>query len=238
MSKLLKSVWITGASTGIGRALAKEFAANGEFVIATSRRKEVIENYAKELGDKSGNILALKLDVTDLKSMKEFYDSVSKEHNISCLINNAGLTSFNEAEKDSLETIQKIIETNLLGSIFTMKTVLPEMQKNKSGTIINMLSVVTKKIFTGSSAYSATKSGLLAYSNSLREEVRQYNIRIINVIPGATQTPIWPNSTLEKKSYRMMSPAELAKLIFNLYSVKSNMVAEEIVLRPIQGDLE
>lgn len=237
MSKPEKAVWITGTGSGIGKALAIEFANNGNTVIATSNRKNIAELIKKENGADAKNIAAFHLNVTDKKAVTEFYNSVSDKYSILCLINNAGTTSFKNAHQDSIEEIENIINTNLLGSIYCIKTVLPDMLKNKSGTIINMLSVVTKKVFTGSSAYSASKSGLLAYTNALREEVRKENIRIINVSPGATQTPMWSNNALEKYSYRMMSPVELAKFIYHVYSIKSNLVAEDIVIRPIQGDI-
>jgi len=237
MSNLEKAVWITGASSGIGKELALEFASKGEIVFATARKKTSIESYKKDLGDKSDNLFAYSLDITDKKALMDFHDSISGKYNISCLINNAGATSFKKADQDSIEDIEKIINTNLLGAIYAIKTVLPGMFAASNGSIINLLSVVTKKIFTGSSAYSASKMGLMAYANSLREEVRANNIRIINVSPGATQTPIWPNNALEKHSYRMMSPAELAKLIYHIYSIKSNLVVEDISIRPIQGDI-
>ncbi len=237
MSELEKAVWITGASSGIGKELALEFARNGEIVIATARRINPLESLKKSLDEHSDKILTYAFDITNKKAVTEFYNSVSEKYSIGCLINNAGATSFKKAEQNSIDEIETIINTNLLGSIYAIKTVLPGMLQRKAGTIINMLSVVTKKILTGSSAYSASKSGLMAYTNTLREEVRSSNIRIVNVSPGATQTPIWPNSALEKHSYRMMSPSEIAKLIYHIYSIKSNLVVEDISLRPIQGDI-
>ncbi len=237
MSELDKAVWITGASSGIGKELALEFVRNGEIVIATARRNISLESLKKNAEEHSDKIITYAFDITDKKAISEFYNSVSDKYNIACLINNAGATSFKKAEQNSIEEIETIVNTNLLGSIYAIKTVLPGMMQRKSGTIINMLSVVTKKILSGSSAYSASKSGLMAYSNTLREEVRNSNIRIVNVSPGATQTPIWPNSALEKHSYRMMSPSEIAKLIYHIYSIKSNLVVEDITLRPIQGDI-
>jgi short-subunit dehydrogenase len=111
------------------------------------------------------------------------------------------------------------------------------MINNNSGTIINILSVVTEKIFTKSSAYSASKAGLLAYVNVLREEVRANNIKVINVIPGATKTPIWHPKAIEKNSERMMSPKEIADIIYDLHLLEGIMVPEQLTLRPIQGDL-
>lgn len=238
MDKLQKAVWITGTSSGIGKELTLEFARKDETVIATSRRVNLIENYKKELGEKESNVIPVELDISDLKSIESFHKKFSKEFFIAALINNAGVTSFKSAKEDSLEEIKRIIEVNLLGAIYSIKKVLPKMIEMNCGTIINILSVVTHKIFLGSSAYSASKAGLLAYTNSLREEIRENNIRIINIIPGATKTPIWNSSVLEKKSHRMMSPEDIAKLVYYVYSIKSNLVTEEIVIRPIQGDLE
>ncbi len=232
-----KAIWITGASSGIGKALTLEFARNGETVIASSRRLNLIEAYAKEHGYENSNVIPVELDLTDLNSIEKFYQKYSIEYFIETLINNAGITSFKSAIEDSIDQIKEIINVNLLGAIYAIKKVLPEMIKNNSGSIINILSVVIHKIFTGSSAYSASKAGLLAYTNSLREEVRDNNIRIINVIPGATKTPIWESKVLEKYSHRMMSPEDLAKLIYYVYSIKNNLVTEEIIIRPIKGDL-
>ncbi|MEG8945886.1 SDR family NAD(P)-dependent oxidoreductase [Rosettibacter firmus] len=234
---LKKAIWITGASSGIGKALTLEFARNGEIVIATSRRVNLIENYKQEFGDNSLNIIPEEVNLADLNSIENFYNKYSGKYFFNTLINNAGISSFKNALDDSLEDIKKIIEVNLLGAIYSIKKVLPKMIEMNNGTIINILSVVTQKIFSGSSAYSAAKSGLLAYSNSLREEVRKNNIRVINVIPGATKTPIWDSKVLEKYSHRMMSPEDIAKLIYQIYSIKNNIVTEEIVIRPIEGDL-
>jgi len=153
------------------------------------------------------------------------------------LINNAGITSFKKVEHNSLEDIESIIQTNLLGSIYTIKAVLPLMIKKNKGTIINILSVVTEKIFQQSGAYSASKAGLKAFSQVLREEVRKYNIRVINVYPAATNTDIWSEENKTKFAHRMMNPADIAKMVISIYEHPGNVVTEEIVLRPIEGDL-
>ncbi len=237
MNDKKNAVWITGASSGIGRALSVEFAKNGFFVLGTARRKELLDELKNSLGDFRDNFEGHRLDLSDFNSLNEFYNKISSFYQIDCLINNAGTTSFKNAVDNSVEEIENIIQVNLLGSIFAIKSVLPEMIERKSGTIINILSVVTRKIFTASSAYSASKSGLYAYANVLREEVRDKNIRVINVLPAATATAIWPEGILKKYSERMMSVENIANLICRVYSEKSNLVSEELVLRPIKGDL-
>jgi short-subunit dehydrogenase len=232
-----KVIWITGASSGIGKSLAIEFLENNFIVIGTARRIELLNELKIQLGEKGKYFEPFKLDLSNSSSILKFYSEISKQHKIDCLINNAGLTSFNKSYDDSIEDIESIINVNLLGSISAIKAVLPEMMEKKSGTIINILSVVTQKLFTASSAYSASKAGLMAYTNVLREEVRDKNIRVINVSPGATATSIWPEKVLNQHSERMMEPKQLANLIFKIYSEKGNLVVENIFVRPITGDL-
>jgi len=231
------AVWITGASSGIGKALACKFAKNGIFVLGTARRNDLLDEIKNELGEFSTFFMCHQLDISDFSLVSEFHKKISTEYQIECLINNAGTTSFKNAIENSIQEIEDIIQVNLLGSIYAIKTVLPEMLERKSGTIINILSVVTQKIFTSSSAYSASKSGLHAYTKVLREEVRDKNIRVINVSPGATATSIWPEGVLQKYSERMMNAEAIAEMIYHVYSEKSNLVSEELVLRPLKGDL-
>lgn len=234
MAEKIKIVWLTGASSGIGKAIAEEFVLNGNLVAGSSRRIDLLNELKEKLG---GNFIPIKMDVSDKSSVEEVFKKLSAEYEIDTLINNAGITSFRKAIDDSIDTMEEIINTNLLGSIYTIKNVLPSMIACQEGTIINILSVVTQKIYTGSSAYSASKSGLMAFTKVIREELRDKNIRVINVSPGPTATEIWPEKALAKFSERMMSAEAIAKLIFRIYQEKTNLVAEEIVLSPISGEL-
>ena len=169
-------------------------------------------------------------DVSNYRSSSKSLSIILKKNfNIECLVNNAGITSFKPFIENSIEDIDKIVKTNLNGSIYTIKSVLPEMIENKSGTIINILSVAAKKIFTNSSIYAASKAGLELFSKVLREEVREHNIRIINIYPGATSTEIWPVNAIDKYSDKMMSPEKLADFIYDIYANTSDLSPEEIV---------
>ncbi|OGU39318.1 MAG: hypothetical protein A2315_17510 [Ignavibacteria bacterium RIFOXYB2_FULL_35_12] len=230
-------IWITGASSGIGKAAAKEFARTGSKVFVSSRRKSELERLNTELNNENLSVEIFPCNIASSSNVNQTTKKILAINNIDCLINNAGITSFKLAEENSINEIDDIISTNLLGPIYSIKSVLPSMIKQGGGTIINILSVVTKKVFSQSSAYSASKHGLIGYTNSLREEVRKHNVRIINVIPGATQTPMWNSEVREKYGDRMMTPEEIAQVIVWLYLQKGNLVTEEIVLRPILGDL-
>ncbi len=231
------AVWITGASSGIGKALSLEFTRNNIFVIGTARRLELLNGIKKELADYKNNFEAHQLDITNYSEIDQFHKKVLSNYQIDCLINNAGTTSFKKAIDDSIEDIENILRVNLLGSIYAIKTILPDMLAKQSGTIINILSMVTQKVFTSSSAYTASKSGLMGYTKVLREEVRDKNIRIINVSPGATSTEIWSKEIRKKHNDSMMNSEDIARIVFRIYSEKSNMVVEDLILRPLKGDL-
>lgn len=230
-------IWITGASSGIGKAVALEFAKIGCNVFISARRAQELERLKDEAGKQGDNIHTFPCNVASFTNVEQTVKKITSEFELNCLINNAGVTSFKNAADNSVNEINDLINTNLLGSIYSTKFVLPTFIKNETGTIINVLSVVVDKIFTRSSVYAASKMGLLGYSNSLREEVRKYNIRVINVIPGATETSMWSQEIRKEKGELMMNPESIARIIVSAYLQKDNLVTEEIVLRPITGDL-
>lgn len=233
------AIWITGASSGIGKAAAKEFARVGSNVIVSARRTTELERLNNELASEKLIVNMYPCNVASYSNVDQTYKKIVNDgFSIDCLVNNAGISSFKKAEDNSINEIDDIIHTNLMGSIYCIKAVLPKMIENRGGTIINISSVVTKKVFTNSTAYAASKFGLKGYSDSLREEVRKYNIRVIDIIPGATVTSMWSCDVRKENSERMMTPEEIANVIVWSYLQRGNLVSEEIVLRPMQGDLK
>jgi len=206
-------IWITGASSGIGKEAAKEFARIGCNVFASSRRHSILELINRELSEENLSVEIFPCNVAASANVEQTVKKILSNGKIDCLINNAGITSFKSAEENSFKEIKDVINTNLLGAINCIKAVLPNMIERKSGTIINILSVAAEKVLTNSSAYAASKAGLLAYTSVLREEVRKHNIKIINVIPGATKTSIWNERVIEKYGERMMNPQDVAQLL-------------------------
>ena len=237
MSEVKAGVWITGASSGIGRAAAKEFVRTGCRVFVSGRRATELERLNQSLKKDKLELDVYPCNVASNANVEQTVKKILAVHKIDCLINNAGITSFKLAEENSINEIDDIINTNLLGSIYTIKAVLPQMIKQGGGTIINILSTAAKKIFTNSSAYTASKTGLKAYADVLREEVRKYKIKVVNVIPGATETPMWSQEIRKEHSERMMTVDDIARLLVWIFLQKENMVSEEIVVRPIEGDL-
>lgn len=237
MTETKSGIWITGASSGIGRATAAELARVGGKVYASARRVTELDRLNRELKKEKLSVDAFPCNVASAANVEQTFKKIIKEGPVDCLINNAGITSFKPAEENSLREINDIINTNLLGAIYTIKSVLPHMIEQGGGTIINILSIVTKKVFSLSSAYAASKMGLLGYTEVLREEVRKHNIKIVNIVPGATDTPMWPVDVRKDKSSNMMTTEDIARLLVWIYLQKGNMVVEEVVVKPITGDL-
>jgi len=229
-----KLIWITGGSSGIGYEISKIFAENGSNILVTSRNIDKLKTNFTKFGK---NVLIEACDVRDFNQIEAVYSKYKDEYNFEGIINNAGISSFKPFKYNNIDEIYSIINTNLLGAIFTTKVLLPHFTKINSGKIFNILSVAATKIFTNSSIYAASKAGLLAFANVLREEVRKNNISLTNILPGATATPIWSEDNLSKYSDRMMKAEDLAKLIFTLYYTNSSSIPEEITVRPIYGDL-
>ncbi len=137
-------IWITGASSGIGKAVALEFAKIGCNVFVSARRAQELERLRDESGKLGDNIFPFPCNVASSTNVDQTVKKIVNEYDLNCLINNAGITSFKNASDNSVNEINDIINTNLLGSIYSIKSVLPTFIKNESGTIINILSVVVE----------------------------------------------------------------------------------------------
>ncbi|MBI5022306.1 MAG: SDR family oxidoreductase [Ignavibacteriales bacterium] len=231
-------VWITGASSGIGRETAKQFARLGCRVCVSARRKKELSVLVKEIIGLGGYAYPFPLDITNLAEIQKVAKQIAKQFGrVDVLINNAGITSFKSISETSIKEIDAILKTNLLGHIACIKSVLPSMIERKGGSIFNIISMVAVKMYENSGAYTASKSGMLGFGKVLREEVRNLNIKVVNVIPGATDTEIWNKKIREKYSDRMMKAKSVAEAILSVYQMPDDVVIDELVIRPITGDI-
>ena len=234
-----RTVWITGASSGIGLALAENFASYGDIVIASARSREKLEDLQQRIRITKGRCEIVECDVQDSKSVAKAFESI--EHTtaaIDILINNAGISSFKDFSSTDIDDFDQVISTNLRGSFLTTKAVLPGMLAHQKGMIINILSFVTKEVFPQSAAYTASKAGVEGMMNVLRSEVRRRGINIVNVYPGAVRTPIWHPKVQEKYQTQMLETHQVASMIYDISVQPSSLAVEEIVLRPQGGNLQ
>ena len=234
-----RTVWITGASTGIGRALAEEHARRGDLVLATARSLDRLEDLRRNVTAAGGACDVAACDMQDGRSVAKTAAGFMKRHGrIDALVNNAGVTYFKEFASTTLDEFDHVINTNLRGAFAATQAVLPGMLAVQRGLIINIVSFVTKAVYDRSSVYAASKAGLEAMMDGLRSEVRREGIRIINVHPGAVRTPIWSKGQQEKFGEQMLAPEDVARLVYEVSVQPERVLVEELVIRPRGGDLQ
>ena len=233
-----KVVWITGTSSGIGMAIAKVFAEAGNIVICSARRKGELDKLVKSIGKNGGEAYSQKCDISKYSEVKKVVKFIfSKFGKIDALINSAGVTEFKLFTESNEKDYDYIMDVNLKGVFLCIKEVLPSMLKNKGGQIINILSVAAVTTFQYSSLYAASKAGLKAMSESLRAEVRKDNIKVINIMPGATDTDMWDKDFRDKNRKRMMNAEDIGRLTLDVFNQPKSLVTEDVVVRPIKGDV-
>ena len=232
-----KLALVTGSSRGIGLAMARTFAAAGYKVIITGRDRRNLQAAARQFGENEAQIDISVCDVREPVSVDTAFGEIKRHHKtIDVLVNNAGIAHpLNEVGKLDPETWKKVIETNLTGMFLVTRAALPLMKSG--GTIVNNLSVAAIQSFSGLAAYNASKAGAMGFTNVLREELRQRGIRVLALLPGATDTDIWsqfwPNAPREK----MVSPDTVAQAVLLAVSAPANTAIEEIRLGPVAGTL-
>lgn len=231
-----KVVWITGASSGIGEAVAQAFALEGAKIILSARRIEELNRVKQTLNIPESDILILPLDLSDSTKIKDLTNQViAKFGRIDILVNNGGISQRSLASETSIETDRKIMEINFFGTIALTKSVLPYMLKQKSGQIVVVSSIAGKFGFFFRSAYSASKHALHGFFESLRMEIYNDNIKVLIACPGKIKTNISinaltgngeTNNTMEESHEKGLSAKECARQI--LSGIKKNK--EEIFI--------
>jgi len=229
-----KNIWLTGASSGIGFEIAKVLSKFKTNLILTSRDSEKLTNAIMKLqGD--AKKYAFPMDISSESQVREAFEFISHEVGFpDILINNAGIFKPKSFIETKIEDFEETLNVNLRGVFNTTQSVLPAMLENDGGTIINIISITALQPFPNCSVYAASKAGMLALMQGIREEVRKNNIKIINIIPAATATEIWDKKFLEKNRNLMSSPKDIADLVVStlqLCSSNTSMI-EDIIIKP------
>lgn len=183
--------FITGATSGIGRATAKLLAANGYDVIITGRRKDLLITTEKEVKESTdADVLSLCFDVRNLeKVVKQVKALQGKWSWIDVLVNNAGLASgLNPIHKGEIDDWERMIDTNIKGLLYVTRAVTPGMVERNSGHIINIGSIAAKEVYEQGNVYCATKHAVDALNKGMRVDLVEHNIRVTAIHPGAAET--------------------------------------------------
>lgn len=227
-------IWITGGSKGIGGSVA-ELVASEHNVTISSLSGGLPEALATH-----PNVNVVRCDVGSQGSVRDAYDlAIERFGPVQVLVNSAGTAHFKPLVEMSVEEFDAQVATNLRGVFLCIKAVLPTMISANSGMICTINSVSTQKAFTGCTGYGASKSGALALTRSLREEVRTSGVKVVDFIVGATATDIWSAEALATHSSQMMKSSDIANSVMNVIGQYHHprMVVEEVILRPLLGDL-
>lgn len=237
---------VTGASRGIGLAIAGTLAAEGASVVITGRNEVALAEAAVQVesvhapaprpGD-TVRVVPLLCDVRDLSSVKALFDTVAREFGrLDILVNNAGIAQpLVSIEDTSPELWKQVVDTNLTGLFFCVRAALPLMKPGS--TIVNNLSAAAKRAFPNFAAYNSSKHGALGFTLSMREELMPRGIRVVALIPGAIDTGIWQQFWPEAPRARMMDVNSVAQAVLYAALLPGNANLSELVLDPTGGAL-
>lgn len=228
-------VVVTGASSGIGEAIARQLNANGHSLLLLARRLDRLESLNLP------NTLCRKVDVTDRDAIKAAIVEAEAQYGpVDCIVNNAGLMQLGMAHEQSPVEWDNMIDVNIKGVLNGIHAVLPGMKERKAGTIINLSSVAGVKGFPNHVAYCGTKFAVHGLSETLREEVAADDIRVITIAPGAVETELLGHTTSEEiiAGYEgwkdsmggVIMPNDIADCVTFVYGQPQNVCIRELVV--------
>ena len=218
-----KTIMITGATSGFGRAVAVKFAQNGYNIIITGRRKERLDELEKELYKYNINVLSLNFDVRIREEVESVVKNLPSEwKKIDILVNNAGLAAgLSHIDDGDIEDWDRMIDTNLKGLLYVTRSVAPLMVSRNSGHIINISSIAGSEAYENGNVYCASKSAVNILSRTMRIDLLKHNIKVTNIAPGMAET--------EFSLVRFHGNKEKAKAVYHgIEALKAEDIADAI----------
>lgn len=241
-----KVIIITGASSGIGEATAIRLSKEGHSLVLAARREDKLLTLKDNLISNNENIMIHKTDVTKRNDVINLVKaSIDKFGRIDVLINNAGIMPLSYIEEGRVDDWDRMIDVNLKGLLYGINEVVPIMKEQKSGHIINVSSVAGRRVFPTAAVYCATKFGVTAITEGLRQELSaKYNIKVTAIEPGATKTELQShipneeiknNFTKRMESVTFLEASDIAESIHFVISQPDRMNVTEILIHPTEG---
>ncbi|WP_264740395.1 SDR family NAD(P)-dependent oxidoreductase [Cytobacillus firmus] len=219
----MKSLIITGAGSGLGKELALLYANQGFHTILTGRTLDKLHSVEREIQEAGGSAQSFSLNITKPKEIRNLITQIQK-HELCGLINNAGVGHFGPFEGLTEQDIQEMLETNVLGTIYMTKAVLPYFKERNEGLLMNIISTAGLKGKVNESVYVASKFAVRGFTESIQKELENTDIKVKAVYMGGMDTPFWDESDHIKDKSRLRSPKEVAAMILD------NMGEESIVI--------
>lgn len=236
MNKLQgKTAIVTGASAGIGAAIAKELASKGANIVLAARRMDKlneVKNEITEITNRKVKVIAVQADVSVKNDVNQLVEQAQTElGNVDILVNNAGQMLSATVQSGQVEEWEKMIDVNIKGVLYSAHAVLPSMLSRSSGHIINIASVSGLEVTKTSTVYSATKHAVRVISQGLEKELARTGVRITNISPGMVDTSLSSDNNWNGR--KKLDPTDIAKAVVYAVTQPSYVNVNEITVRPV-----
>ncbi len=228
-----KNIVITGITKGIGRAIALKFKNENFHLIGCSSNILNIQNFLKEFPEADTQ----QVNLANKNEVQNWGNYILEKYStIEILVNNAGKFIPGQIHNEEDGVFEHLLHVNLHSAYHLTRVLLPLFMKQKSGTIFNICSTASIKPYLNGGSYCISKFALLGLTKLLRHEMKNFGVRIVGILPGATLTDSWAGVDLPAN--RFLQPQDLANLVFSIYQLPPNTLVEEIIIRPLLGDIE
>jgi short-subunit dehydrogenase len=237
-SAMRKLIVVTGGTKGIGRAVIEKFSSAGFDVATCARNDNELEQLQIDLTERDSQIKVFyrRVDMAVKAQVQQFTaDVLMLNRPVDVLVNNAGYFIPGEITTELDGTLESMIEANLYSAYNTTRGLAETMKKSRNAHIFNICSIASIKAYANGGSYAISKFAMLGFSKCLREELKDFGIRVTAVMPGATKTRSWDGVDLPDD--RFMKVEDIAETIFAAYSLSKQSVVEEIIIRPQLGDI-
>lgn len=227
-----KTAIVTGASSGIGTAIAKELAEAGANVVLAARNEEKLEKIAKEMNQKE-KVLYVKTDVTNQNEVESLANCAKEAFgSVDILVNNAGMMGSSRVLEGDVANWEKMIDINIKGVLYGIHSVLPDMLEKESGHLVNIASDSGFEVTERLTVYCATKFAVRAISAGLEKELAQTGVRVTNISPGMVETPLSSKSPFEHDR-KKLDPADIARAVVYAVTQPEYVNVNEVLVRPV-----
>lgn len=224
---------ITGATRGIGRAVALTLASAGYDIATCARNSAELEALRNELAGFNVEVIAMIADATKKEDVYKFCEAIkNKWGNVDVLVNNAGMFLSGSIFDEPDDQFETQLQLNLIANYYFVKFFGKLMRKRQAGHIFNICSVASITPAENAGSYSVTKSALLCLNNVVRQELAQFHVKVTAILPGATLTSSW--DTDEQPVNGFIKPQDIADVILSALSLSENANVDEIIIRPTQ----
>jgi len=224
---------VTGSSRGVGRAIALTLAREGARVVLTARSKPQLDELAARIAEEGGTALAIEADVSNEAAVEELIRHTLEQFGtIDILVCNAGIGHYAEVVNFTFEKFKEMVETNLYGTFLPTRAILPTMLENKSGSIVNIISIAGITGFASGSGYCASKFGVMGFIECLHEEVKAQGIRVTAVLPGSVNTTFSGKVLPKEEAEKRIQPEDIAKVVLDVLTIPETALISQVIVRP------